>query len=73
MDNNNYEERLLALENIVNSFFEKKTKSVVKKMDSTGRIVIPKNIRMMIDCENGGDFKIYSIGEKIILEKVVDK
>ena len=46
-----------------------KNTGVVRKIDSLGRIVIPKEIRKNLNIHNGEDVQIYVEEDKIILKK----
>ena len=46
-----------------------KSTGVIRKIDDLGRIVIPKEIRKVLNIFNGDDLEIYVEGEKIVLKK----
>ena len=46
-----------------------KNTGVIRKIDSLGRIVIPKEIRKNLNIHNGEDVQIYIEEDKIILKK----
>ena len=44
-------------------------KGIEKKIDNLGRITLPINIRRELDLDEGSKLKVYTLGNKIILEK----
>lgn len=46
-----------------------KSTGVVRKMDQLGRIVFPKELRRILNLEEGDGLEIYTEGEQIILKK----
>ncbi|MET7041060.1 AbrB/MazE/SpoVT family DNA-binding domain-containing protein [Clostridium botulinum] len=46
-----------------------KSTGVVRKMDSLGRIVFPKELRRTLNLQEGDGLEIYTEGEQIILKK----
>ncbi|HDK7165898.1 TPA: AbrB/MazE/SpoVT family DNA-binding domain-containing protein [Clostridium botulinum] len=46
-----------------------KSTGIVRKVDDLGRIVIPKELRRILNIEEGDGLEIYTEGEQIILKK----
>ncbi|MBE6155569.1 MAG: AbrB/MazE/SpoVT family DNA-binding domain-containing protein [Firmicutes bacterium] len=46
-----------------------KSTGVIRKIDELGRIVIPKEIRKVLNIESGDDLEIYVDNQQLILEK----
>lgn len=47
-----------------------KSTGMIRQVDSMGRVVIPKEIRKLLDIESGRDYiEIYMDGDRIVLEK----
>ncbi len=46
-----------------------KETGIVRKIDALGRIVIPSEIRRVLDIEDRDDLEIYTEGDAIILKK----
>ena len=46
-----------------------KSTGIVRKIDGLGRIVLPKELRNILNIHAGDDFQITVYSEKIILEK----
>lgn len=46
-----------------------KSNSVIRKIDESGRILIPKKIRKIIEIMNGEDMEIFVEGNKIVIQK----
>ena len=72
------EEKLAMLEKKIDTLLgesvEQKTLEDKKVMDNMGRITIPKAFRKVLGIDNcAAEFKILLVGNKIILEKTVDK
>lgn len=72
------EQKLERLEEKINTLLdqsvEQKTLEDKKVMDNMGRITIPKAFRKVLGIDNcAAEFKILLVGNKIILEKIVDK
>ncbi|BAQ36506.1 AbrB/MazE/SpoVT family DNA-binding domain-containing protein [Clostridium botulinum] len=42
---------------------------IVRKVDELGRIVIPKELRKVLNIDEGDGLEIYTEGEQIILKK----
>ncbi len=68
------EERLQELENKVNTFIdEKESVTVIKTVDSAGRLTLPKTIRKILGWEDESVEVEVSVCGKNILIKRVDK
>ena len=46
-----------------------KSTGIVRQIDNLGRIVIPKELRKILDMPNGTPIEIYTKGDFIILHK----
>ncbi|MEK4977180.1 AbrB/MazE/SpoVT family DNA-binding domain-containing protein [Bacillus sp. FSL K6-6540] len=46
-----------------------KATGIVRYLDSLGRVVVPKELRRVLDIADGSPMEIYSEGDKIILKK----
>ena len=46
-----------------------KTTGIIRKIDELGRIVIPKEMRRVLDIQNGDPVEIELAGDNIILSK----
>ena len=46
-----------------------KSTGIVRKVDQLGRIVIPKELRRVLNIENSDPVEIYTDGDSIILKK----
>ncbi len=64
-------EKLNKIEKKLNNPFNNAPtpKGVEKKIDNLGRVTLPINIRREFDIEDGSKLKVYTLGDKIILEK----
>lgn len=72
------EQKLERLEEKINTLLdqsvEQKTLEDKKVMDNMGRITIPKAFRKVLGIDScTAEFKILLVGNKIILEKTIDK
>lgn len=50
-----------------------KSTGIVRKVDSLGRIVLPKELRTTYEIEEGTPLEIYTEGNKIILTSYINK
>ena len=50
-----------------------KSTGIVRQIDNVGRIVIPKELRKVLDMPNGTPIEIYTEGDSIILHKYQNK
>lgn len=78
MDNLTLEQKLERLEQKINTLLsesvEGKGLEDKKTMDAMGRITIPKTFRKVLGIDScAAEFKILLVGDRIILEKVLDK
>lgn len=78
MNNLTLEEKMEQLEKKIDTLLsesvEQKTLEDTKTMDTMGRITIPKTFRKVLGIDScAAEFKILLVGDKIILEKVLDK
>lgn len=64
-------ERLKSIEAKIDTGFNNTMapKGIEKKIDNLGRITLPINIRRELDLDEGSKLKVYTLGDKIILEK----
>ena len=46
-----------------------KAAGIVRRIDSLGRIVLPKELRNILDIHSGGSIEIFVDGDKIVLQK----
>ncbi|GAA0844460.1 AbrB/MazE/SpoVT family DNA-binding domain-containing protein [Bifidobacterium pullorum subsp. gallinarum] len=46
-----------------------KATGIVRYLDSLGRVVVPKELRRVLDIADGSPMEIYREGDKIILKK----
>jgi transcriptional pleiotropic regulator of transition state genes len=46
-----------------------KSTGIVRKIDDLGRVVLPKEIRKVLDISDGDPLEIYTDGECIVLKK----
>ncbi|WP_321994804.1 AbrB/MazE/SpoVT family DNA-binding domain-containing protein [Clostridium butyricum] len=46
-----------------------KATGIVRRVDDLGRIVIPKELRRVLNIEEGNPLEIYTEGEQVILKK----
>ena len=46
-----------------------KSTGIVRRIDDLGRVVIPKEIRKVLDIQYGDPLEIYTDGESIVLKK----
>lgn len=78
MNNLTLEQKMDQLEKKIDTLLsesvEQKTLEDTKTMDTMGRITIPKTFRKVLGIDScAAEFKILLVGDKIILEKVLDK
>lgn len=46
-----------------------KATGIVRYLDSLGRVVVPKELRRVLDIADGSPLEIYTEGDKIIIKK----